>query len=93
MSDSRYLTSNYAVIEARIEKMVGAVESHGDAMFWPLSTGEKIAVALVLDRVDLLMEDGWTDSMKPAGTCSVLLAIERLGEDWFTAAMRVRRRR
>lgn len=50
--------------------------------FGVLSTGEKIAVALVLDRKDLLDECGW-------GT--MLEAVNRLGLEWTYAALRVKR--
>lgn len=46
-----------------------------------LSTGERIAVALVLDRYDLL-DQVW-------GT--MLEAVYRLGEEWTEAALRVQR--
>jgi hypothetical protein len=45
-----------------------------------LSTGETLAVALVLDRKDLL-------------DCSILEAVERLGTDWFRAALIAQRSR
>jgi hypothetical protein len=47
--------------------------------FGVLSTGEKIAVALVLDRYDLL--DGY----------GMLDAVDRLGPEWFAAALYVKR--
>lgn len=72
-----------AAIDARIERLVSEVERDASS-FWVRSTGERIAVALVLDRVDWLLEDGWS---------SVLLAIDRLGDDWLAAAIRVRRKR
>lgn len=49
--------------------------------FGVLSTGEKIAVALVLDRYDLL-QACW-------GT--MLESIDRLGDEWLRAAHRVQR--
>jgi hypothetical protein len=49
--------------------------------FCVLSTGEKIAVAMVLNRHDL-MDRAW-------GT--VLECVERLGRDWTTAALHVQR--
>lgn len=48
-----------------------------------LSTGESIAVALVLERRDWLAEDGYT----------MLEAIDRLGAEWTRAAIRVQRNR
>jgi hypothetical protein len=51
-----------------------------EAFFGVLSTGEKIAVALVLDRFDLLACWG-----------SMLEAVDRLGPEWTHAALRVQR--
>jgi hypothetical protein len=45
-----------------------------------LSTGEKIAVAFVLDRNDLIHWWG-----------TVLDGVDRLGHDWLTAAVYVQR--
>jgi len=50
--------------------------------FGVLSSGEKIAVALVLNRYDLL-EQAW-------GT--MLASVDRLGPEWAKAALRVQRR-
>ena len=47
------------------------------------STGEQIAIALVLDRSELFPHGGYT----------ILEAVERLGPDWIRAALRVQRRR
>ena len=44
-----------------------------------LSTGEFLAVALVLNRFDLL------------GSYTMLEAVHRLGEKWFNAAIEVQR--
>ncbi len=49
--------------------------------FGVLSTGERIAVALVFDRQDLLQK-AW-------GT--MLEAVHRLGPEWTLAALRVKR--
>jgi ribonucleotide reductase beta subunit family protein with ferritin-like domain len=49
--------------------------------FGVLSTGERIAVALVFDRQDLLQK-AW-------GT--MLEAVHRLGPEWTLAALRVQR--
>ena len=46
-----------------------------------LSTGERLAVALVLDRKDLLDEFGYT----------MLGAADRVGQDWLKAALKVQR--
>jgi hypothetical protein len=43
-----------------------------------LSTNERIAVALILDRKDWLIQMSWT----------ILGAIDRLGEEWFRATQR-----
>lgn len=63
-------------IRAKV-RMVAADESS----FGVLSTGERIAVALVLDRPDLVKE-AW-------GT--ILEAVDRLGDNWLRAAHRVQR--
>jgi hypothetical protein len=49
--------------------------------FGVLSSGERIAVALVLNRYDLL-ERAWG---------SMLASIDRLGPEWTQAALRVQR--
>ncbi len=49
--------------------------------FGTLSTGERIAVAMVLDRYDLL-QDAWG---------SMLEAVHRLGPEWTEAALRIQR--
>lgn len=51
--------------------------------FGVLSTGEKIAVALVLDRVDLLAQVN--------GGYTMLEAVERLGPEWTQAATQAQR--
>jgi hypothetical protein len=66
--------------ERQIRKKVQMV-AHDARSFGVLSTGERIAVALVLDRYDLL-QDVW-------GT--MLEAVHRLGEEWTQAALRVQR--
>jgi hypothetical protein len=62
-------------IRAKV-RMVVADES----LFGVLSTGERIAVALVLDRLDLLRFWG-----------TMLDAVDRLGPEWTQAALRVQR--
>jgi hypothetical protein len=64
-------------IRAKV-KMVAADET----TFGVLSTGERIAVALVLERYDLLQR-AWGP---------VLESIDRLGSVWTDAALRVQRR-
>ena len=49
--------------------------------FGVLSTGERIAVAMVFDRQDLLQK-AWG---------SMLEAVHRLGPEWTLAALRVQR--
>lgn len=51
--------------------------------FGLLSTGERIAVALVLDRYDLLQR-AWGTKAE---------AVHRLGQQWTQAALRVQRQR
>lgn len=50
--------------------------------FGVLSTGEQIAVALVLDRESLLRRCGYS---------TMLRAVDRLGDSWLAAAIRVQR--
>jgi len=52
-----------------------------EASIGVLSTGERLAVALVLDRKDLLDEFGYT----------MLGAADRVGQDWLKAALKVQR--
>jgi hypothetical protein len=66
--------------EAQIRAKVRLVVQSG-LSFATLSTGERIAVALVLDRHDLL-HDVW-------GT--MLEAVHRLGPEWTEAALRIQR--
>jgi hypothetical protein len=66
--------------EAQIRAKVRAVLAD-QRHFGVLSTGERIAVALVLDRYDLL-KLAW-------GT--IAEAVHRLGEEWTRAALRVQR--
>jgi len=69
-----------AAAEAHIRRNVQSVVAD-ESNFGVLSSGEKIAVALVLDRYDLL-ERAW-------GT--MLASIDRLGPEWTQAALRVQR--
>jgi hypothetical protein len=71
-----------AELERRIAVMVAEVEKDQKRLR-VFSTGEQIAVALVLDRSELFPHGGYT----------MLEAIERLGPDWTRAALRVQRRR
>lgn len=68
--------STDAHIRAKV-RMVAADEH----LFGVLSSGERIAVALVLDRYDLLMR-AW-------GT--IAESVHRLGPEWTAAALRVQR--
>lgn len=65
-----------------IRSRVAAVE-HDEPHIGVLSTGEAIAVALVLDRPDLL----------PSSYRHILDAVDRLGDDWLQAAIAVQRER
>lgn len=69
-------------IERRIATMVAEVENDPRRIS-VFSTGERIAIALVLDRTELFPHGGYT----------MLEAIQRLGVDWTRAALRVQRRR
>ena len=66
--------------EAQIRLKVRLV-AQGELPFGTLSTGERIAVALVLNRYDLI-QDTWG---------SMLEAVNRLGQDWTQAALQVQR--
>ena len=66
--------------EAQIRSKVKMVAAN-EKLFGVLSAGEKIAVALVLDRYDLLQQ-AWG---------SMAEAVERLGPEWTRAALRVQR--
>lgn len=66
--------------EAQIRAKVRAVVTD-ETRFGVLSTGERIAVALVLDRYDLLQR-AW-------GT--IAECVYRLGDEWTAAALRVQR--
>jgi len=63
-------------IRAKVRMVVADEQSFG-----VLSTGEKIAVAMVLDRYDLVKE-AW-------GT--MLAAADRLGDTWLRASLQVQR--
>lgn len=71
--------NNWSETEEHIRGKVRMVTAD-ERLFGVLSTGERIAVALVLDRYDLL--DFWG---------SMLEAVERLGIEWTQAALRVQR--
>ena len=68
------------IAEAQIRSKVRMVQAD-EARFSVLSTGEKIAVAFVLDRYDLLQRV-W-------GTMAE--SVNRLGPAWTEAALRVQR--
>jgi len=55
--------------------------AHDARSFGTLSTGERIAVALVLNRYDLLQTTFG----------SMLEAVHRLGPEWTEAALRIQR--
>lgn len=66
--------------ERQIREKVQMVANH-EASMGVLSTGERIAAALVLDRYDLVKEYYGT----------MLEAADRLGADWLKASLRVQR--
>ena len=66
--------------ESQIRTKVRMV-AHDARSFGTLSTGERIAVAMVLDRYDLL-QGAWG---------SMLEAVHRLGPEWTDAALRIQR--
>jgi hypothetical protein len=65
-----------AQIRAKMQMITADKRSFG-----VLSTGERIAVAFVLDRYDLV-KDTWG---------SMLEALHRLGPEWAEAALRIQR--
>jgi urease accessory protein UreE len=71
-----------AEVERRIAALVAEVEKNQKRIRM-FSTGEQIAVALVLDRSELFPHGGYT----------MLEAVERLGPNWTRAALLVQRRR
>jgi hypothetical protein len=71
-----------ATLIAEIARMVASV-AEDEAKIGVLSTGEAIAVALVLNRADLLPHGGYT----------WIEAVDRLGPEWFAAAQAVQRQR
>jgi selenocysteine-specific translation elongation factor len=68
--------------EAHIRAKVRMVVTH-EQSFGVLSTGERIAVAIVLDRYDLVQRGPW-------GT--MIEAAHQLAPQWIEAALRVQRR-
>jgi len=72
---------NQAERIARLEMMVEA-DQHRSAL-GPWSTGECLAVALILNRHD------WLEAMEH----TILEALERLGPDWFAACQVVAKAR
>jgi hypothetical protein len=71
--------TNPAIVEDLLRKAEIAETNPNAIGVW--STGERIAVALVLNKQDLL----------DYGT--ILESVERLGEDWFKAALMAQRMR
>lgn len=71
---------NTCMTEGRIRAKVRMIVDD-EALFSVLSSGERIAVALVLDRYDLLQR-AW-------GT--IAESVHRLGPEWTEAALRVQR--
>ena len=74
MHDNTGMTEGH--IRAKVRMIVA-----DEALFSVLSSGERIAVALVLDRYDLLQR-AW-------GT--IAESVHRLGPEWTEAALRVQR--
>jgi hypothetical protein len=64
----------------KIRSLTRAV-SRDEQSFGVLSTGEQIAVALVLNKPEWLKKLHWT----------MLAAVDRLGDEWFRAALDVQR--
>lgn len=74
------LTDSLLAAEAQIRSKVKLVVAN-EADFGLLSTGERIAFALVLDRHDLL-QLAWGRTLE---------SIDRIGPLWLQAALRVQR--
>ena len=72
---------SYAETVDIIRRLAQRVQEN-DKRIGMLSTGEFLAVALVLNRFDLLEQAGYT----------MLEAVNRLGEEWLSAAIEVQRR-
>jgi hypothetical protein len=70
----------YASIVEIIQRLAQRV-AEDENRIGVLSTGEFIAVCLVLDRYDLLKDAKYT----------MLEAVNRLGEEWLAAAIEVQR--
>lgn len=80
-SSMEYDSRNLLLLSMRIRDKVRMVVAD-EEQFCVLSTTERIAVAVVLDRVDLLLR-AW-------GT--IAESIHRLGPQWTSAALYVQRR-
>ena len=74
--DYKGMTETGRLIGRKVE-MVKADE----AQIGVLSTGERIAVALVLNKTELF----------PKGDYTILQAVDRLGEEWLAAAILVQK--
>jgi hypothetical protein len=85
MANSERAAIDLDDLVATIGALVERVE-HDGAAIGVISTGEAIAVALVLDRQDLL-------HIPKLGGYTMLEAVERLGTEWFRAALAVQRSR
>jgi hypothetical protein len=75
------MAENFADIVEAIRRQVKMVQANENKI-GVLSTGEYLAVALVLDRHDLVKESRYN---------TMLEAATRLGEDWLAAALEVQR--
>ena len=78
-----------AELAARIARMVAAVQAD-EAHIGVLSTGEAIAVALVLDRQDLFPHARMVNGEQVPGY-TMLEAVDRLGDEWLRAAIAVQK--
>lgn len=67
-------------LKKRIKTLVRSLSSQDGRNFGLMSTGEKIAIALVLDRPDLIAHYG-----------TALEAVDRLGPEWTHAALEVQK--
>ncbi len=57
-----------------LDELVEEVANGNLERYTPLSTGQRLYIALAANRADLLKQDGFT----------IVQALDRLGEDWTT---------
>jgi hypothetical protein len=60
-----------------LDELVEEVATGDLGRYGPLSTGERLYIALAENRADLLKQDGFT----------IVQAVDRLGEDWMACLL------